>query len=59
MKRVGCRHSSVVSSAPTILLFESQAHHLRFYIKIERVERGRVEGANQLQSPFVLDRDLL
>ena len=28
----GCRHSSVVSSSPTILRprFESQAHHLRF-----------------------------
>ena len=28
---MGNRHSSVVSSAPTILQFESQAHHLRFF----------------------------
>ena len=28
---LGGRHSSVVSSALTILRFESQAHHLRFF----------------------------
>ena len=51
-KKLGCRHSSVDSSAPSILppRFESQAHHLRFYqfiFELCHVEKTKINKKRQ------------
>ena len=59
-KKLGCRHSSVDSSAPSILppRFESQAHHLRFYqiiFELYHVEKTKISKNRLGYSHFIKD----